>query len=192
MNYLNGTQTLQNLARAFAGESQARNRYTYYAEIAKTEGLHNLYQLFTVIADNERAHGKVFFDLIVQGGVQGKVALSADYPFESAKTPDNIISAATGEQEEATQIYPSFAATAKAEGFPEVEQAFLKIAAIENDHYRQFSAYQQHMGAGQLFSSPSPIVWKCANCGHLHTGIDAPIHCPVCQHPMGYFDRIHD
>lgn len=187
MKSLKGTQTLDNLARAFAGESQARNRYTFYAEYAKKEGHNILAALFTFIAENERAHAKVFYDLLIQGAGNTDVDFEAGYPFASGSTAENLGYAAEGENHEWTDVYPKFADIAKEEGFPEVEFAFRKIADIEKGHYQEFSKYKQKMEKGTLYKAERPTRWVCTNCGHIHEGPNALEICPVCKHRQGYF-----
>jgi len=187
MKSLQGTQTLDNLARAFAGESQARNRYTFYAEYAKKEGHNILYALFTFVAENERAHAKVFYDLLIEGAGNTDVQFEAGYPFAAGSTLQNLGYAAQGENHEWTDVYPRFADIAKQEGFPEVEYAFRKIADIEKGHDQEFSKYKQKLEDGTLYKSNQPTRWKCTNCGHIHEGTDAPGICQVCKHKQGYF-----
>lgn len=188
MKSLQGTQTLQNLARAFAGESQARNRYTIYAEKAKSEGHYVLHALFTFIAENERAHAKVFFDLLVKGNGNGGVDITAGYPFAQGNTIENLGYAAEGENHEWNEVYPAFADVARNEGFPEVEYAFRQIAQIESNHFQEFSKFKTKLEAGNLYRGTNAQgKWKCTNCGYEHTGTDAPGICPVCQHPQGFF-----
>lgn len=187
MKSLQGTQTADNLARAFAGESQARNRYTFYAEYAKKEGHNILSALFTFIADNELAHAKVFYDLLIEGMGNTGVKFEAEYPFAAGSTLQNLGYAAEGENHEWNEVYPGFADIAKQEGFPEVENAFRKIANIEKGHFQQFSGYQQKLQAGNLYQAAPSNRWVCTNCGHIHEGSNAPEVCPVCHHQQGFF-----
>lgn len=187
MKSLQGTQTADNLARAFAGESQARNRYTIYAEYAKSEGHDILNAIFTFVAENERAHAKVFYDLLIEGLGNATLEFSADYPFAMGSTVQNLGYAAEGENHEWTEVYPAFADIAKQEGFPEVEYAFRSIANIEKGHYQEFTKFKTKLESGTLYKSMQPTKWKCTNCGHIHEGTEAPGICPVCKHPQGFF-----
>jgi len=187
MKSLQGTRTAINLARAFAGESQARNRYTFYAGYAKNEGHNVISALFTFVAENERAHAKVFFDFLVEGLGNTNVDITAGYPFALGSTVQNLGYAAEGEHDEWTNAYPSFADIAKEEGFPEVEYAFRKIANIEKGHDQEFTKYKTKLEGGTLYKSTQPTKWKCTNCGHIHEGTDAPGICQVCKHKQGYF-----
>ncbi len=189
MGKLAGTQTSENLARSFAGESQARNRYTFYAEYAKKEGHAAIEQQFKVIAENERAHAKVFYDLLVDGmGGPSNVNVDAGYPFESGDTLANLNSAAHGEHEEHSQIYPAFADIAKKEGFPQAEAAFRMIANIEKEHEQKFKQLAVELNNKTLYQKKEPVQWICTNCGHIHTGTDAPGICPVCKYQQGWFE----
>ncbi len=191
MGKLPGTQTSENLARAFAGESQARNRYTFYAGYAKKEGHAVIEQIFKLTAENERAHAKVFYDLLVEGmGGPSNVNVNAGYPFESGDTVANLYSAAHGEHDENTQIYPAFADIAKQEGFPQIEAAFRMIAKIEGDHERRFKKFGDELKNKTLYQKKEPKQWLCTNCGHIHVGTDAPGICPVCKHSQGWFEVI--
>ncbi len=188
MKRLEGTQTAANLARAFAGESQARNRYTFYASVARKEGHANLAAVFAEIAENERAHARAFFDLIIEGLGNVNAHVDAGYPFALGNTSENLQYAADGEKEEWTEVYPSFADIAKSEGYPEVEFIFRKIAVIEKDHEEQFRGYKKKLDSQTLYKVGQNVVWRCSNCGHLHEGPEALQVCPVCKHPQGYFE----
>ncbi len=189
MGKLSGTETSENLARAFAGESQARNRYTFYAGYAKGEGHAVLEQEFKLIAENERAHAKVFYDLLVDGmGGPSNVNVDAGYPFELGDTVANLYSAAHGEHEEHSIIYPTFADIAKKEGFPQVEAAFRMIANIEKEHEKKFKQLAEELKSKTLYQKKEPQQWICTNCGHIHQGTDAPGICPVCKHSQGWFE----
>ncbi len=190
MGKLAGTKTSENLARAFAGESQARNRYTFYAEYAKHEGHSAIEQEIKIIAGNELAHAKVFFDLLVDGMGTGNsnVNVDAGYPFELGDTVANLKAAAEGEHEESATIYPAFADVAKQEGFPQVEAAFRMIANIEKQHEQKFNQLKSELEQQTLYKKKQPVQWICTNCGHIHQGTDAPGICPVCKHPQGWFE----
>ncbi len=189
MGKLSGTKTSECLARAFAGESQARNRYTFYAEYAKHEGHSAIEQEIKVIANNELAHAKVFYDFLVDGMGSGNnnVNVNGGYPFELGDTVANLQAAADGEHEE-TSLYPSFADVAKQEGFPAIEAAFRMIANIERDHEQKFLQLKTELEQQTLYHKKQPVQWYCTNCGHIHQGTDAPALCPVCKHPQGWFE----
>ncbi|MDF2989127.1 MAG: rubrerythrin [Eubacterium sp.] len=189
MGKLAGTQTSENLARAFAGESQARNRYTFYSEYAKKEGHAVIEQEFKLIAENERAHAKVFYDLLVDGmGAPSNVNVDAGYPFELGDTLANLKAAADGEHDEHSKIYPAFADIAKQEGFPQAEAAFRMIANIEKEHEQKFKQMATELESQMLYQKKEPTQWICTNCGHIHQGTDAPGICPVCKYPQGWFE----
>ncbi len=189
MGKLAGTQTSENLARAFAGESQARNRYTFYAEYAKKEGHIVIEQEIKQIAENERAHAKVFYDLLVDGmGGTSNVNVDGGYPFELGDTLANLKAAADGEHDEHSKIYPAFADVAKQEGFPQVEAAFRMIANIEKEHEQKYKQLATELENQTLYSKKEPVQWVCKNCGHIHQGTDAPGICPVCKYPQGWFE----
>jgi len=190
MSKLAGTKTSENLARAFAGESQARNRYTFYAEYAKHEGHSAIEKEIKTIADNELAHAKVFYDLLVNGMGNGEinVNVNAGYPFELGDTLANLKAAANGEHEENVTIYPTFADVAKKEGFLEIESAFRMIANIEKEHEQKFNQLKTELEQQTLYQKKQPVQWLCTNCGHIHQGTDAPAICPVCKHPQGWFE----
>lgn len=189
MGKLPGTKTSENLARAFAGESQARNRYTFYASYAKNEGHRIIEKEIKLIADNELAHAKVFYDLLVNGmGGSSNVNVNGGYPFELGDTVANLNAAANGEHEEHSKIYPSFADVAKEEGFPEVEAAFRLIANIEMEHEKKFKQLKTELEQQTLYSKKQPVQWICTNCGYIHDGTEAPVICPACKHPQGWFE----
>lgn len=191
MGKLNGTKTSENLARAFAGESQARNRYTFFASYAKKEGHQAIEKEFKTIADNELAHAKVFYDLLVTGmgsKCTVNVNVNGGYPFELGDTLANLKASAEGEMQEHTKVYPAFADVAKQEGFPEIETAFRLIAEIEGRHEQKFNMLKTEMEQQTLYKKQQPVKWVCTNCGHVHEGPEAPDICPACKHPRGYFE----
>lgn len=192
MKSLVGTQTADNLAKAFAGESQARNRYTFYSKVADKEGHKQIAAIFMETADNERAHAKIFFDLLVQGLGKAHIKVDADYPVGYGNTSENLQYAAEGEKEEWGTAYPSFADIAKQEGFPEVELAFRKILEIEKHHEQRYLDLKSSLDNGTLYKRESLQYWKCRNCGYIHMGEEAPKVCPACKHPQGYFEVMYD
>lgn len=191
MKRLEGTETAINLMHAFAGESQARNRYYFAASTAEKEGYRQIKEIFIETAENERAHAKVFYNFIVDG-FQGKLPINIDitagYPVFSGTTADNLKASAAGEHEEWSEIYPSFAKVAEQEGFPEVDNAFKLISTVEKHHEERFSKLHENIQNGKVFKKDEKIQWICSNCGYIHEGTDAPTLCPACKHPQSYFE----
>lgn len=169
---LKGTKTLQNLMAAFAGESQARNKYTYYASKAKKEGFEQISELFTETANQEKEHAKLWFKLFHGIG----------------DTMDNLRDAAAGENDEWTDMYPRMAEEARAEGFDDIAALFEGVAAVEKVHEEKYRRLLQNIEDGIVFSRDGDRVWQCRNCGHIHVGKAAPELCPVCNHPQAYFE----
>ncbi|MGL6106083.1 rubrerythrin [Romboutsia sp.] len=187
MNSLKDSRTKVNLMRAFAGESQARNRYTFAASLAKKQKLALIEQAFTYTADQEKAHAKVFYNHLKE--LSGDtVQIDGTYPVEIF---DNIVqtlrAAQHDEYQEWEHVYKDFANIAREEGFLPVAASFEQIAQIEKTHGDRFGDFAQKVESGTLFKSDKEEQWICLNCGHIHTGTDAPNACPVCQHPQGYF-----
>ena len=167
-----GTQTEKNLREAFSGESQARNKYTYFASKAKKDGFEQIADLFLKTADNEKEHAKMWFKEL--NGI--------------GSTAENLVSAADGENYEWTDMYDGFAKTAVAEGFPELAAKFRMVAAIERKHEERYRALLHNVEAQQVFAKSEVKVWECRNCGHIMVGEKAPEICPVCAHPQAYFE----
>jgi rubrerythrin len=188
MKSLKGTKTAENLMKAFAGESQARNRYTYYASIAKKENLVQIANIFLETAENEKEHAKRFFKFLVGSLNETMVEITASYPVAMGDTKCNLKAAADGEKEEWVDLYPAFAEVAAQEGFPEVAQAFRKIAEVEQHHEARYRKLYDNLANGEVFVKPAEVEWKCENCGYIHKGIRAPEICPTCLHPQGYFE----
>lgn len=191
MKSLKGTKTAENLMRAFAGESQARNRYNFYALIAQREGYMQMEQIFLETSDNERVHAKNFFRFLLDGladELPTSVEINASYPVAMATTLDNLKAAAAGENEEWDKLYPEFADVAAAEGFPEVAAKFRLIANVEARHERRFNKLAEAIVNGTVFKKSEKVEWKCLKCGHIHTGTSAPEVCPVCAHKTMYFE----
>lgn len=174
MKDLKGTKTEANLMAAFAGESQARNKYTYYASKAKKDGYEQIAELFTETANNEKEHAKIWFKLLHDGNVPDTVA--------------NLKDAAEGENYEWTDMYKSFAEDAKTEGFDHIAYLFEQVAAIEKEHEERYRKLLANIEEGIVFSRDGDMVWVCRNCGHVHVGKEAPEVCPVCAHPKAYFE----
>ncbi len=188
---LKGTKTLENLMKAFAGESQARNRYTYYASVAKKEGYEQISAIFTETADNEKEHAKVFFKHILEGmagELPATVHVDADYPVELRGTKENLKAAAAGENEEWTMLYPAFADIAESEGFKEVANSFRHIAKVESKHEERYLKLLENVEEGRVFKKEEKVLWKCRNCGYILEAREAPEICPACKHSKGYFE----
>lgn len=189
MKSLKGTKTEKNLLASFAGESQARNRYTFFASQAKKEGYEQIAAIFTETAENEKEHAKRFFKFL-EGGM---VEINASYPAGSiGKTIDNLNAAADGENEEHTTLYPSFADVAEQEGFKEIAIAWRKIAEVEKHHEERYRALAKNIAEGTVFKKKQKTKWKCRNCGYVHEGENAPEACPTCLHPQAYFEVLDD
>jgi rubrerythrin len=185
MPSLKGTQTEKNLLAAFAGESQARNRYTYFASAAKKEGYEQISAIFTDTAENEKEHAKLFFKLL-EGG---EVEITASYPAGViGDTAANLQAAADGERMEWTSIYANFEETARKEGFPQVAHTFHEVAEVEEEHERRYLTLLANVKAGKVFEKDAPVKWHCRNCGYVHEGKSAPHVCPACAHPQAFFE----
>lgn len=182
---LKGTKTEKNLLAAFAGESQARNRYTYFASAAKKEGFEQISRIFEETAENEKEHAKMFFKYL-EGG---EVEIVAAYPAGMIKdTKTNLEAAANGEKMEWTVIYMDFAKTAKAEGFPEVAATFEHIAKVEKFHESRYRKLIANIANKEVFEKQKPVKWHCLNCGYVHEGTSPPDMCPACKHPKAYYE----
>lgn len=192
MANLKGTKTAENLMKSFAGESQARMRYTYYANVAKKEGYVQIANVFTETADNEMAHAKRFFDFLNRDLCCDSVEINADYPVANRDTKTNLKAAAQGENEEHTQLYPEFADVAEAEGFEDVAYVYREIAEAEERHERRFLKLLENLENGTVFEKDEVVEWKCNNCGYIHTGKSAPDLCPACAHGQKYFEVFHE
>ena len=188
------SETILNLARAFAGESQARNRYTIYAGAARREGHEQIARLFEETAHNELEHAERFFQLIneLSGHAPVNLRIDAGYPYPMGDTAENLNFAAEGEREEHAEIYPSFAAAARREGYGQVAQIFELIATVEQTHQARFARTQQLLTGDRLYRSSEPVIWRCVNCGHIHYGTEAWTVCPICQKPRGWAEQMPD
>jgi rubrerythrin len=185
MGSLKGTQTEQNLLKAFAGESQARNRYDYFAKQAKKEGYEQIAAIFLETALNEKEHAKRFFKFLEGGGVE----ITAMYPAgKIGTTAENLKAAAEGEHEEWTDLYIKFADIAKAEGFNEISSAWRLIAKVEEQHEKRYLALLKNLEEEKVFKKDEKVQWVCRNCGYVHEGTSAPEMCPACLHPKPYFE----
>lgn len=191
MKNLKKSKTAENLLKAFAGESQARNRYTFYASVADKEGFKQIKNIFTETAENEKEHAKRFYKLLLEG-LQGElpavIEINASYPVAYGTTVENLLAAANGENEEWTDLYPAFASVAVEEGFPEVSAAFKMISTVEKRHENRYRKLAQNINSSTVFAKQDPVSWKCDNCGYIHEGKGAPEKCPACLHPKDYFE----
>ena len=185
MKSVKGTQTEKNLLTSFAGESQARNRYTFFASAAKKEGFEQISAIFTETAEQEKEHAKRMFKYLEGGTVE----ITASFPAGAiGKTIDNLKAAAAGENEEWTEAYPHFAEVADAEGFPEIAEMYRRIAIAEKGHEERYRAFIKNIEEGTVFAKEEETVWQCRNCGYIHVGKEAPESCPACNHPQAYFE----
>lgn len=186
---IKGTETEKNLLRAFAGESQARNRYTYFASVAKKEGYEQIAAVFAETADQEKEHAERFFKFL-EGGM---VTVDGTWPAGIIGTTEhNLREAAAGEHEEWGDIYPLFAKVAEEEGFTAIATVFRKIASVEVQHEKRYLKLLERLENEGIFSRPEPILWQCRNCGYVHEGTEAPDLCPACAHAQAYFEPMRD
>lgn len=190
MGKLEGTRTLENLMKAFAGESQARMRYTYFASIAKKEGYEQISAIFKETAENEKEHAELFYKHIVKNvdGLPITVHVDADYPVELRSTLENLKAAATGENEEWTKLYPMFADIAEEEGFKDIANTFRHVAEVERRHEARYLKLAKNVEEGRVFKKEKKVLWKCRNCGYVLEAEEAPEKCPACQHTKSYFE----
>jgi rubrerythrin len=187
MKNLKGTKTEQNLLTAFAGESQARNRYTFFASKAKKEGYEQISGIFSETADNEKEHAERLFKFL-EGG---EADISAAFPAGViGETTDNLRGAAAGENYEYTNMYPEFAKTADEEGFPEIADTMRAIAAAEKQHEKRYLALLDNINNNRVFKREMVVKWKCRNCGYIHEGEEAPEECPACAHAQAYYELL--
>jgi rubrerythrin len=182
-----GTRTEKNLLAAFAGESQARNRYTYFASAARKEGFEQIANIFTETAENEKEHAKVFFKYLEGGDTE----ITAAYPAGMIKdTKSNLEAAAAGENMEWTTLYADFSKTARDEGFPEIARSFEQIAKVERFHEARYRKLINNVANGEVFKRKMPVKWHCANCGYVYEGTEAPKECPACKHPQAFYELL--
>ena len=187
---LKGTRTAENLMKAFAGESQARNRYTYYASVAKKEGFLQISDIFLETAENEKEHAKVFMKQLLKYGMNEEVVIinNAGYPVAYADTLKNLQYAADGEKEEWTTLYTGFADIAAEEGFADIAAAFRNVAKVEERHEARYRKLHDNVANHSVFKKDGKVFWKCNNCGHIIENIEAPPKCPVCDHGREHFE----
>jgi rubrerythrin len=182
---LKGTQTERNLLAAFAGESQARNRYTYFASKAKAEGYMQICAIFEETANQEKEHAKRLFKFLEGGEVEIVAAFPAGI---IGTTMENLLGAAAGEHYEHTDMYPTFAKTARQEGFPAIAAVMESIAVAEKYHENRYRLLAANIEAGKIFKKDAPVTWRCRNCGYTHEGASAPEMCPACAHPQAHYE----
>ena len=187
MKNIAGTFTAANLLRAFAGESQARNRYTFFASQAKKEGFMQIADIFSETADQEKEHAERFFKFLPGGELEIRAAFPAGV---IGNTAENLAAAAAGEYDEWNNLYPSFAETARDEGFNDVARCFDFICVSERQHERRYRALLKNVTSGIVFEREREVMWRCRNCGYLHYGKSVPELCPACQHAKGYFELL--
>ncbi len=189
MKSLKGTQTEKNLLKSFAGESQARSRYTFFASVAKKEGYEQISAIFMETAEQEKEHAKKFFKYLEGGTVE----ITSSYPAGIiGKTLDNLKAAADGENEEWTELYPTFAEMADTEGYPEIANTFRMIAKVEAEHEKRYRRLLDRVATCTVFKRDGVIKWQCRNCGFVYEDMEAPEECPACQHPRAYFEPMKD
>jgi rubrerythrin len=189
MSSIKGSETEKNLLKAFAGESQARNRYTYFASVAKKEGFEQISAIFLETAENEKEHAKVFFQYL-QGG---DVEIIASYPAgKIGTTSENLLAAAEGEKMEWGTIYPNFEKIARKEGFLDVAASFKEIGEVEEQHEKRYRKLLDNVKKGKVFKKDKIVRWRCRNCGYVHEGKEAPDTCPACKHPQAFYEVMEE
>jgi rubrerythrin len=187
MSKLKGSRTEMNLLKAFAGESQARNRYTFFSSVAKKEGYEQIAGIFLETAANEKEHAEVFFKHLEGGDVK----ITAEFPADKiADTPTNLLAAAEGEKLEWGTLYPEFEKVAKEEGFEKIAESFEEIAEVEEQHEKRYRKLLKNVENGIVFKRDNEVKWKCRNCGYVHEGKEAPSHCPACNHSQSYYELL--
>jgi len=189
MKTLKGTKTEKNLLTAFAGESQARNRYTYFGSQARKEGYQQIMGVFLETADNEKEHAKRLFKFLEGGEVEIKASFPAGL---IGDTKENLKAAAAGENYEHTKMYPEFASVAEKEGFQEIASVFRAIAVAERQHEKRYLNLLENIEKDRVFKRERVVKWKCRNCGYIHEGTEAPEECPACAHPREYFELLSE
>ena len=184
---LKGSKTEKNLLKAFAGESQARNRYTFFASVAKKDGFEQISAIFHETAENEKEHAEVFFKYLDGGEVE----IEAGYPAgKIGSTAENLLAAADGEKMEWSTLYPDFQKVAREEGFEEIAISFKEIAEVEEHHEKRYRKLLENVNNGTVFKRQIEVKWKCRNCGYIHTGKEAPEICPACKHTQSYYELL--
>lgn len=189
MKSLKGSKTAENLMKSFAGECQARTRYTYYSSVAKKEGYVQIYNIFMETAENEKEHAKRFYKFLKNDYSGEQIEITAGYPVALYDdTLKNLKAAASGENEEWTDLYPTFAKIADEEGYPEIAAVYRQIAKVENHHEIRYNKLAKNIEEDKVFKKDETVLWKCNNCGYIYEGAEAPMACPACAHPQSYFE----
>lgn len=189
MNSIKGTQTEKNILTAFIGESQARNKYSYFAGVARKEGYVQIQKIFEETSDQEKEHAKRLFKLLEGGDVEIKAAFPAGV---IGNTVENLKEAAGGENYEWNEMYPGFAKTAREEGFPAIAAIFEAIAVAEKQHEKRYNGLRKNIEEGKVFKKDSKVVWRCLNCGYIQESETAPVSCPACAHPQAHFELLFE
>lgn len=192
MKSLKGTETSKNLLKAFAGESQARNRYIFYSEVAKNEGYEQISDIFKLTAENEQGHAEIFFNYLINDFNNEDISIEANYPIAKGATLSNLQSSAKAEDHEHSEVYPAFADVARREGFPEIANSFTLIAKIENHHKERFETLATNVKNNKVFQKDEKSTWICRYCGYILEDLAAPEKCPVCSHPQSYYQILND
>lgn len=189
MTSLKGTETHKNLMRAFSGESQARNRYTIYAGIARKQGYPLIEGVFNYTAEQERMHAKVFFEYLAEEFNGEEIEIEAAYPVDlyQEETIKNLLASVAAESHEHEEVYPTFAKIAKEEGFNKIATTFSLIAKVEEVHSKRFAKLAKELEEDTMFKKATPVAWECQVCGHIHYGVSAPAVCPICKHSKEHF-----
>lgn len=189
MKSLKGSKTAENLMKSFAGECQARTRYTYYSSVAKKEGYVQISNIFMETAENEKEHAKRFYKFLKNDYSGEQIEITAGYPVALYDdTLKNLKAAASGENEEWTDLYPTFAKIADEEGYPEIAAVYRQIAKVENHHEIRYNKLAKNIEEDKVFKKDETVLWKCNNCGYIYEGAEAPMECPACAHPQSYFE----
>lgn len=185
---LKGSETEKNLLKSFAGESQARNRYTYFASVARKAGFEQISAIFLETSDNEKEHAKIFFKYLESSGGE-LLQISADYPAgKIGNTEENLLAAAEGEKLEWGTLYPNFEKVARKEGFDDIADSFKEISEVEEQHEKRYRKLLENMKKNNVFKREKVVKWKCRNCGYIHEGKEAPMECPACKHPQAFYE----
>ncbi len=182
---MKGSETEKNLLKSFAGESQARNRYSYFASVAKKDGFEQIAGIFLETADNEKEHAEIFFKYLEGGDLQ----IETSYPAgKIGTTAENLLAAVDGEKMEWSSLYPEFERVAREEGFDDVAVSFKEIAEVEGYHEKRYRKLLKNVEGNKVFIKDKVVKWKCRNCGYVHEGVEAPEICPACKHPRSYYE----
>ncbi|RVU54258.1 rubrerythrin [Anaerosphaera multitolerans] len=182
------TQTAVNLMKSFAGETQASMRYAYYAKEARKEKLIQIANIFEETSRNEAEHAKRFYKFLNADLMDETIEITSSFPVHLGDTKSNLLAAAGGENEEHSDMYPEFARIAREEGYAEIADVFIEVGEVEEAHEKRFLKLHENLATGYLFKKDEVVLWKCNNCGYIHEGVEAPIVCPACDHPQGYFE----